>query len=166
MSYRHSAMAGLALLTVVAACSTPEPEPDPEPSYTQYGDALTLTDATSVTAILADPDVYVGQQLRVEGTVVEVCQMQGCWIAVAGDNEGERLRVKVEDGVIVFPQTATGHHARVEGVMEKLELTMDEALARAEHHAEENGLEFDPESVTGPEVIYQLRGIGAEIEDA
>ena len=164
MSYRHSALAGLALLAVVAACSAPEPEP--EPAYTQYGDALTLTEATSVSAILAEPDAYVGQQLRIEGTVVEVCQVQGCWIAVAGENEGERLRVKVEDGVIVFPQTATGRHARVEGVMEKLELTMEQALAQAQHHAEENGLEFDPASVTGPEVIYQLRGLGAEIEDA
>ncbi len=160
MSYRNSAMAGLALLTVVAACSTPEAP------YTQYGDDLTLTQATSVSAILADPDTYLGQQLRVEGTVVGVCQLQGCWIAVAGESEGEQLRVKVEDGVIVFPETAMGHHARVEGVMERLELTMEESLAQAEHHAEENGLDFDPESITGPEVIYQLRGLGAEIEDA
>ena len=162
MSCRQSAIAGLALLAVVAACSTPEPEPP----YTQYGDHLTLTQATSVSAILTDPDAYVGQQLRIEGTVVGVCQIQGCWIAVAGENEGEQLRVKVEDGVIVFPETAMGQHARVEGVMEKLELTMEESLAQAEHHAEENGLEFDPESITGPEVIYQLRGLGAEIEDA
>ena len=73
--------------------------------------------------------------------------------------------MKVEDGVIVFPQTALGCHARVEGVMEKLELTMEQALAQAEHHAEEQGIEFDPASVTGPKVIYQLRGLGAEIED-
>jgi len=160
MSYRHSAIAGLALLAIVAACSTPAPP------YTQYGDALTLTETTAVTAILADPDAYVGQHLRVEGTVVGVCQTQGCWIAVGGENEGQQLRVKVEDGVIVFPQTAMGQHARVEGVMEKLDLTMEESLAQAEHHAEEQGLEFDPESITGPEVIYQLRGLGAEIEDA
>ena len=159
MSFRISALAALGLLTVVSACS------EPELPFTQYGEALTLTETTSVSDVLADPDAYVGQHLRVEGTVTGVCEQQGCWIAVASENEAEQLRVKVEDGVIVFPQTALGCHARVEGMMEKLELTMEQALAQAEHHAEEQGLEFDPASVTGPEVIYQLRGLGAEIED-
>ena len=159
MSFRISALAALGLLTVVSACS------EPELPFTQYGEALTLTETTSVSDVLADPDAYVGQHLRVEGTVTGVCEQQGCWIAVAGENEAEPLRVKVEDGVIVFPQTAMGCHARVEGVMEKFELTMEQAVAQAEHHAEEQGFEFDPASVTGPAVIYQLRGLGAEIED-
>ena len=161
MSYRISSLAAVGLLTLVSACSEPEPPP-----FTQYGEALTLTETTSVSAILAEPEAYVGQHLRVEGTVVGVCERMGCWIAVGGESEEEQLRVKVEDGVIVFPQTAMGCNARVEGVMEKLELTMEQALAQAEHHAEEQGLEFDPASVTGPEVVYQLRGLGAEIEDS
>jgi len=160
MSFRISAIAALGILVAVSACSEPEPPP-----FTQYGEALTLTQTTGVSTILADPDAFVGQHLRVEGTVVGVCEHQGCWIAVGGENEEEQLRVKVEDGVIVFPQTAMGCHARLEGVMEKLELTMEQALAQAEHHAEEQGIEFDPASVTGPKVIYQLRGLGAEIED-
>jgi hypothetical protein len=160
MSFRTYAIAALGLLAAVSACSESEPPP-----FTQYGEALTLTETTSVSTILADPDAFVGQHLRVEGTVVGVCEHQGCWIAVGGESEQEQLRVKVEDGVIVFPQTAMGCHARVEGVMEKLELTMEQALAQAEHHAEEQGIEFDPTSVTGPRVIYQLRGLGAEIED-
>ena len=160
MSFRISVLAGLGVLAVVSACS------EPELPFTQYGEALTLAETTSVSDVLGDPEAYVGQHLRVEGTVTGVCEQKGCWIAVAGENEAEQLRVKVEDGVIVFPQTALGCHARVEGMMEKLELTMEQALAQAEHHAEEQGLEFDPASVTGPEVIYQLRGLGAEIEDA
>ena len=55
------------------------------------------------------------------------------------------------------------------GVVHTIDRRYDEALESlldALAMAEENGLEFDPESVTGPEVIYQLRGIGAEIEDA
>ena len=160
MSSRISAIAALGLLAAVSACSEAEPPP-----FTQYGEALTLTETTSVSTVLADPDAFVGQHLRVEGTVRGVCEQMGCWMTVGGESEDEQLRVKVEDGVIVFPQTAMGSHARVEGVMEKLELTMEQALAQAEHHAEEMGIEFDPASVTGPKVIYQLRGLGAEIED-
>ena len=160
MYFRISAIVAFGLAAVVAACSEAEPTP-----FTQYGEALTLTETTSVSTVLADPEAYVGQHLRVEGTVRGVCEHMGCWITVGGESEQEQLRVKVEDGVIVFPQTAMGCHARVEGVMEKLELTLEQALAQAEHHAEEQGLEFDPASVTGPKVIYQLRGLGAEIED-
>ena len=159
MSFRSYSLAGLGLLAFAFACASPEAP------FTQYGEPLTLTETTSVSAVLADPDAYVGEHLRVEGTVVGVCEMRGCWMAVAGENDGEELRVKVEDGVIVFPMTAMGLHARVEGVMEKIELTMEEALAQAEHQAEEHGTEFDPSSVTGPTVTYQLRGLGAEIED-
>jgi hypothetical protein len=157
MTTRISTLAGLG--TLVLACS------GPEATYTQYGEALTITETTSIPEILADPDSYVGEQVRVEGTVVEVCQRMGCWMAVTAEDSADPLRVKVEDGVIVFPQTAVGYHARVEGVMERIELTEEQALARAEEHAEEQGLEFDPTSVTGPEVVYQLRGLGAEIED-
>jgi hypothetical protein len=160
MSLRISAIAALGILVAATACSEPE-----QPPFTQFGEVLTLSEATSVSTILADPDAFVGQHLRVEGTVRGVCENMGCWITVGGESEEEQLRVKVEDGVIVFPQTAMGCHARVEGVMEKLELTMEQALAQAEHHAEEQGIEFDPASVTGPRVIYQLRGLGAEIED-
>jgi hypothetical protein len=157
MTMRFSTAAGLGLL--VLACS------GPEATYTQYGEALTIAETTSIPDILADPDSYVGEQVRVEGKVVEVCQSMGCWMALTARDSSDPLRVKVEDGVIVFPQTAVGYHAKVEGVMEKIELTEEQALARAEHHAEEQGLEFDPASVTGPAVIYQLRGLGAEIED-
>lgn len=160
MSFRISVFAALGLLATFSACSESETLP-----FTQYGEALTITETTAIADILADPEAYVGEQLRVEGTVVEVCQQMGCWMAVTAENSVDPLRVKVEDGVIVFPQTAVGHHARVEGTMEKIELTEEQALAQAEHHAEEQGIEFDPASVTGPAVVYQLRGLGAEIED-
>jgi len=152
-------MGWLIPFTLLAACATSED------AFTQYGEELTLTETTSISAILADPEAHLDQQVLVEGTVVEVCEMRGCWLAVAGENDGEQLRVKVEDGVIVFPMTARGLPARVEGVMEKLEYTMEEALERAQYEAEEHGTEFDPSTITGPEVVYQLRGLGAVIGD-
>lgn len=159
MNIRPAVVAFLVPFALLAACATSED------TFTQYGEELTLTETTSISAILADPEAHLGEQLLVEGTVVDVCEMQGCWLALAGEQDGEQLRVKVEDGVIVFPMTARGLHARVEGVMEKLEYTMEEALERAQHQAEEHGTEFDPSTVTGPEVVFQLRGLGAVIGD-
>jgi len=159
MNIRPVVVAFLAPLAFLAACATSEE------AFTQYGEELTLTETTSISAILADPEAHLGDQVLVEGTVVEVCEMKGCWLALAGEQDGDQLRVKVEDGVIIFPMTARGLPARVEGVMEKLEYTMEEALERAQNEAEMHGTEFDPSTVTGPEVVYQLKGLGAVIGD-
>jgi len=49
-------------------------------------------------------------------------------------------------------------------MVEKIEMTKEQAIERAKHHAEEVGQKFDPASVTGPEVFYQIRGLGAVIK--
>ena len=76
----------------------------------------------------------------------------------------EKIQVKVVDGEIVFPMEAKGRQARVEGVVEALKLTKEQAIALGQHRAEEHGTEFDPSSVTGPVTYYRIRGLGAEIE--
>jgi len=148
-----------AALLLLAACATADAGVEDE----TYGEALTLTETTPVTTILDDPEAWVGERVLVEGMVVEVCENRGCWMEVAAGREHETIRVKVEDGVIVFPLTARGKTARVEGTVEKVELTYEEAVEQARHQAEEHGEEFDPASVTGPETTYRIRGLGAVI---
>jgi len=53
--------------------------------------------------LLAKPADYVGKTVQVKGKITEVCQMMGCWIYVA-DAQGNKIRVKVNDGEIVFPK--------------------------------------------------------------
>jgi len=132
---------------------------------TVYGEAPTLADTTLVSTILTDPEAYVGQRVLVTGTVVEVCEKRGCWLQLASDREFETMRVKVEDGVIIFPMTARGHQAVVEGVVEKVVLSADEAREQARMHAEEQGLPFDSTATFDPTTTYQLRGIGAVISE-
>jgi hypothetical protein len=132
---------------------------------TVYGERPTLSDTTLVSAILADPEPYVGRRVLLTGTVVEVCEKRGCWLQLGGDQEGQAIRVKVEDGVIIFPLTARGHAAVVEGVVEKIVMSAEEAREAARHHAEEQGLSFDSTAVFEPTTTYQLRGIGAVIAD-
>ncbi|GMV07017.1 MAG: hypothetical protein AMXMBFR53_32920 [Gemmatimonadota bacterium] len=132
---------------------------------TTYGEPITLTELTPVSAILADPATYIGQRVLVEGMVVAVCEQKGCWMDIASDREFEKVQIKVDDGVIVFPLTAKGKQALVEGVVEQLDLTYEQAIEDAKHKAEEHGTEFDPSTVTGPVTIYRIRGLGAVIAD-
>lgn len=130
-----------------------------------YGTGVTLAETTSVARILADPDAYVGKKVRIEGEVAEVCPMKGCWMELSETRSGSSLRVKVDDGVIVFPVTAKGKLAVAEGILEATPMTRDQYVAWQAHLAEERGQKFDAATVgSGPFRVLQLRGTGARIE--
>ncbi len=129
-----------------------------------FGNGLSLAETTSLSAILADPEAYVGQKVQLKGIILDICERRGCWVYISGAKPFEKIRVKVVDGEIVFPLEARGKQGTVEGVLEKFVLTREEVIARQQHFAEERGESFDPASVTSGETIYQLRGLGAEID--
>jgi hypothetical protein len=129
-----------------------------------FGDGLLLQKAIPVGELLANGEAYVGQRVQVRGMIADVCEARGCWVYVAGDKPFEKIRVKVKDGEIVFPLEARGVEAVVEGTLEKFDLSREEVIQRKQHHAEEQGEEFDPATVTSGETFFQIRGLGAEIE--
>ena len=128
----------------------------------KLGKPLTVKEPITLATLLAKPGDYVGKTVQVKGKITEVCQMMGCWIDLTND-EGQKLRIKVNDGEIEFPKDAAGKTAVAEGQFNKLELTREQATARAKEEAEEKGKPFDPASVKGPMTIYQIQGAGAVI---
>jgi hypothetical protein len=129
-----------------------------------YGKPLSDGPIVKISELLAKPDAYVGKTVKVEGIITDVCEKRGCWMMIASDQEFQAIRFKVEDGVIVFPIESKGRKAVAEGTFKRIELTKEQAIAQAKHHAEEHGLSFDPATVTGPSVAYQLDGHGAVID--
>jgi hypothetical protein len=129
----------------------------------KYGNEITIEEKTKISEILEDPESFLDETVLVEGEILDVCPMAGCWIELSSDVEDEKIKVKVKDGEIVFPMEAKGSTALVEGKVYKIELTKEKAINYYEHMAEEKGEKFDPFSVTGPVTIYQIKGIGAEI---
>jgi hypothetical protein len=129
-----------------------------------YGGGVTLAETTSIARILAEPDAWVGKRVRVEGEVTDVCPMKGCWMELAGPT-GDRLRIKVDDDVIVFPVDAKGKKAVAEGVVEAIPMDREQYVGWLSHLAEERGEKLDPSTVQGdgPFRILQLRGVGAQI---
>jgi len=128
----------------------------------KLGKPLTIKEPLPIAAVLAKPADYVGKTVQVKGKITEVCEMMGCWMDLTND-EGQKLRIKVNDGEIEFPKDSAGKMAVAEGRLDKLELTKEQAVARAEEEAKEKGRKFDPASVKGPVTIYQIQGTGAVI---
>jgi hypothetical protein len=130
----------------------------------KLGKPLTLNTQTPIADILSSPAKYTGKTVQVKGKITEVCEMMGCWTNLV-DSAGKMIKVKVTDGEIVFPKEAVGKMAIAEGELKKLELTKEQAIARAKHEAEEQGRKFNPASVKAGATIYQIQGAGAVILD-
>ncbi len=129
----------------------------------KFGKEITLEEKTKISEIINAPENFLGKTVLVEGEVLEVCPAAGCWMELKSDDGERKIKIKVRDGDIVFPMSAKGKNAVVEGTVYKIELTKEEAVEYYKHLAEETGKEFDPSTVTGPVTIYQIKGLGAEI---
>ena len=129
----------------------------------KFGKGLTLKDATPVATLLGTPDDYVGKVVQVKGKVTEVCQMMGCWLQI---QDGEKaIRFKVKDGEIMFPKNSAGKNTIAEGVLKKIDLNQQQAVAYAKHEAEERGQKFDASKIKSGMTMYQIQGTGAVLLD-
>ena len=121
---------------------------------TKLGAGVTLDQATPIAAVIAQPADYVGKTIRIDGVATAVCSAMGCWMAVApeADPSGQTVRLKVEDGAIVFPVSAKGKNVSAEGVFE----AVGDAHAReaAGEHAKQD---------TKASTSYQIKATGALI---
>ena len=145
------------LLAVAAVCALSLS------AATNLGKPLTLDKPITIAEVTGKPDTFAGKTVQVKGKVTEVCQMMGCWMSL---NDGEKsIRIKVNDGDIVFPKDSIGKTAIAEGLLTRIDLTKDQAVARARHEAEEQGRKFNPASVKGGMTIYQINGTGAVLLD-
>lgn len=161
MTTRRRISAGIALaFTMIAVSGIPAAA---AAEGKVYGQPPAGKDTIKISALMAEPDKHVGQTVRVEGIVTEVCRKRGCWMTLASDKDRQDLRIKVDDGVIVFPIEAKGRRAIAEGRFTKIEMTMEETIAYRKHLAEEQNEKFDPSQVTEPMISYQIQATGAVI---
>ena len=131
---------------------------------TTFGEALTLETAQSVDELLKNAADQVGERVQVEGRIADVCQNMGCWVSIASEESTETIRFKVEDGVIVFPPTVKGSHARAEGTLVEVKMDLEKSKSYMVHMAEERGEELDPETVTEAISFFQIEGVGAVLD--
>lgn len=129
----------------------------------KYGNDITLTEKTLISEIIASPENFVGKKVLVEGTVVGVCAKRGCWMNLSGDKDYESIRVKVNDGEIVFPMEVKGKNALVEGEVYSLVVEGEGCGGDCEgEHKDENKEECDHEKTT--KKVYMIKGLGAVIK--
>ncbi len=132
------------------------------------GEALHVGDAfapagevptVKVSALLAEPDKWVGKRVRIQGDVTAMCHHKRGWFAVAAeDKSGRALRV-ITTPVFRVPQGSIGRAAVAEGRVDVIQV----AARFARHMADEHKL-GDPNGMVGPQRQVILRATGAEFQ--
>ncbi|HXW07173.1 MAG TPA: DUF4920 domain-containing protein [Vicinamibacterales bacterium] len=122
---------------------------------TKLGAGVSLDEATPIRDVVARPEEFVGRTIRIDGVATAVCTHMGCWMGVApeGDDQAPTVRVKVDDGVIVFPVSAKGKKVSAQGVLEAVGGSAEAREAAGEH------AKADPNASQQ----YQLKATGALI---
>ena len=122
---------------------------------TRLGSGVTLEQSTPIASVLENPERFAGKTIRIDGVATAVCSHMGCWMAVApdGEKDARTIRLKVDDGAIVFPVSAKGKQVSAQGVVE--EVKGAEAAEAAGEHAKHDATASKQ---------YQITATGAVIK--
>jgi uncharacterized protein YdeI (BOF family) len=82
-----------------------------------FGEGVTGADRVKIAELNAHPDGYVGQTVRVEGTISKVAGKHVNWVELT--DEGGTIRVNVDGKKLSFPESLKGKRVAVQGVFEK-----------------------------------------------
>src|ERR1051325_6459099 len=94
---------------------------------------------------------------KIQGKVVEVCQMMGCWAKVQKE-DGSTVMIKVKDHEFAMPKDIVGRTVVVEGKAELKETS----VAMLKHYAEDAGKskeEVDKIKEPKKELVMMIKGV-------
>jgi len=124
-----------------------------------YGAPLKSHAAVSVDAAIqqlaAQPNGK-GTAVVVQSKVAKVCEAKGCWLGLS--NARGEVRVTFKDYGFFVPPSLIGKTVLVEGMLEKVTLS----LAETKHYVRDAG--GDPAKVTQPRVEYRIVASGVEVK--
>mgnify|MGYP001264265309 CR=1 FL=1 len=131
-----------------------------------YGDKITITNQHTINQLISNEKEYLNQNIFISGEIIEVCPMRGCWIKIKDNSSDSNIRIKVTDGEIVFPLSAEGYYADIQGTFTKLEFSEEQARRWKMHLAEEKGIKLNLDEIvlnSSDLFEYRINAHGAKI---
>ena len=159
----------IAIIIMQSACSTKTAEQTidiSKISSENFGIEISNTVISPMKELFNNADGYLDKNVLIQGEIVDVCPMRGCWIEVKDFDSEKSIRVKVKDGEIVFPEDSKNKQVLVEGIFSKLIFTEEQAIQWKIHLAEEKGVNLRAEDIeldASDLVEYRIKGLGAQI---
>jgi len=155
------------LLLILVSCSshneevkviTTEKQVDTTSMY--FGDSISVDGAIAADQLAAKLSGKDSIQVKLSGTIDEVCQKKGCWMNMNIGN-GEMMRVRFKDYAFFVPKDAAGKSVFIEGYA----YTDTTSVAELKHYAEDAGKTKEEISkITKPEVSISFEANGVLIK--
>lgn len=114
--------------------------------------------AVPIEDVLAAPATFTGKDLRVTGSVVEVCKRKGCWMTL-GDPE-RNVRITFKDYGFFVPLDCEGREVIAEGRLEERERSVDEI----KHYLEDANRHEEAARVTEPRKTFSFVADGVALK--
>ena len=113
-----------------------------------------------VEGVVKKSERWDGRHVRVQGEVLTVCRVKGCWMELqAGE---ETVRVTFKDYAFFVPKDCDGSTARVDGVFRVREVPVDEAR----HYLEDAGKHDEAMKITEPVKTFEIVADGVALKPA
>jgi hypothetical protein len=146
----------LFLVAIFASCSN-EPKKETAGKLSYFGDTITEENAKDVRQLVSLMGDKGSMDVKLTGTINEVCQKKGCWMEMdLGNNQNMRVRFK--DYGFFVPKDAAGKTVIMEGQAYHDTTT----VAELRHYAEDAGKSKEEiEKITEPEISlnFEARGV-------
>lgn len=133
----------------------------PSKGYMKRGAPLGKSKKVSLAKVMAAPEKFAGQTVRVEGIIVRSCKMEGCWAELAPNAEGKSVRVKMKDHGFFIPLQSAGAKAKAEGIFSVKKLSKAEV-----DHLIEDGGKFENRNADGSVTEISFLASGIELKKA
>lgn len=148
----------LLVLMIVVAVGNAQPPDVPAEKGSKFGADVTAEKAVAVEEMVKILESKPGEKIdvKIQGTVVEVCQAEGCWLRMK--NGDSKIMVRMKDHKWFVPTALNGKTIILQGVAEIKETS----VAQLKHYAEDAGktqAEIDAIKEPKKEVLVNATGI-------
>jgi hypothetical protein len=98
----------------------------------KVGVPVTVEKAIVIHDLAAAPEKFVGQTVRLEGSVAKVCQGMGCWAEVKAA-DGSTFLARSLDESVLLPTDCAGKRIVVQGVVTEIPAEVTSEPQPADH---------------------------------
>lgn len=156
-------LASAVTLLLLSACGNHEEAKEVaavDTTLMYFGDSITIDGAVACTDLMNQIQGKDSIQIKLMGTIEDVCQKKGCWMNLSLGNE-QSMRVKFKDYAFFMPKDAAGKTVYIDGWAYNDTIP----VTQLQHYAEDAGKSKEEiAKITEPEVSISFEANGVIIK--